>query len=95
MCEQRLSNSMPFEEGVARVRNPCRGICSTSTVGSIWCVGCGRYYKDVINWNSYDEEQKIRAMWRSSEHQRLKSQGQVNDHTDYLDERTKEDMLRP
>ena len=49
---------MPFTEGIAKVRNPCRGICSTSTVGSIWCVGCGRYYKDVINWNAYDESQQ-------------------------------------
>ena len=84
MCEQKLSNPMPFTEGVAKVKNPCRGVCSTSTVGSIWCVGCGRYYKDVINWNTYDESQKILAMKKATEHLEKKRLGEVTDNQDYL-----------
>jgi predicted Fe-S protein YdhL (DUF1289 family) len=53
-------------------------------VGSIWCVGCGRYYKDVINWNAYDESNKILAMKRATEHQQKKRSGEVTDNLDYL-----------
>jgi len=55
-----------------------------STVGSIWCVGCGRYYKDVIDWNTYDESNKILAMKRATEHQQKKRNGEVTDNLDYL-----------
>lgn len=35
--------------------NPCIGYCSTS-LGDEWCKGCGRYWGDVVRWNTYDEE---------------------------------------
>lgn len=66
------------------IDNPCVGICSTTTVGSIWCVGCARYYKDVIGWNGYDMNQKILAMHRAGLHKGKKDRGEVDDHCDYL-----------
>lgn len=67
-----------------RVDNPCVGVCSTTTVGSIFCVGCHRHYKDVIGWNGYTLEQKIVAMGRAVDHRLKKQKGEVDDHTDYL-----------
>lgn len=84
MRTSQFSRNMPAAEGIAKVNNPCVGICSTSTVGSIWCVGCGRYYKDVIGWNRYSESDKILAMQRVIEHRKAKKAGLVNDHLDYL-----------
>ena len=36
---------------------PCIGICST-VYGDNVCRGCKRFYKEIINWNSYDEIEK-------------------------------------
>jgi len=69
-----------------RVANPCQGICSTSTVGSIFCVGCHRHYKDIIRWNTYTQSQKIEAMWRANQHRKLKAEGKVTDNEDYKHE---------
>lgn len=66
-----------------RVKSPCIGVCSTSTVGSIWCCGCDRHYLDIIRWNSYSESDKIRAMWRAVEHRKLRAEGKVTDHDEY------------
>ena len=41
-----------------KVRTPCIGICSTTSLGDSICRGCKRYAFEVINWNSYDEGQK-------------------------------------
>jgi predicted Fe-S protein YdhL (DUF1289 family) len=67
-----------------KIDNPCVGVCSTTTVGSIWCVGCGRHYKDVIGWNGFDTDQKILAMHRAVLHKARKERGETDDHTDYL-----------
>ncbi len=40
------------------VRTPCIGICSTTSVGDPICRGCKRFSFEVINWNSYREEEK-------------------------------------
>lgn len=80
---QAFPDKLPAAESL-KVNNPCVGICSTSTVGSIWCVGCNRYYKDVIAWNAYSLEEKILAMHRACEHRKAKEKGFVTDHTDYL-----------
>jgi len=40
------------------VRTPCIGICSTTSFGDRICRGCKRFAVEVINWNSYSEEQK-------------------------------------
>lgn len=39
--------------------SPCVGICSTTNVGDEICIGCGRTYLEVIDWNTYTDEQKI------------------------------------
>lgn len=83
MRKSEFPNSLPAAESV-KVDNPCVGICSTSTVGSIWCVGCNRYYKDVIAWNQYSVEEKILAMYRAVEHRKAKEKGFVDDNRDYL-----------
>jgi len=47
-----------------KVRTPCIGICSTTSVGDSICRGCKRYAFEVINWNSYDDEQKLAVLNR-------------------------------
>ena len=42
---------------LARVKTPCVGICSTG-IGDNVCRGCKRFTHEVIDWNSYSEEQK-------------------------------------
>ena len=44
-----------------KTRTPCVGICST-TYGDEICRGCKRFYFEVINWNKYDEDEKV-AIW--------------------------------
>jgi predicted Fe-S protein YdhL (DUF1289 family) len=73
----------PLVKPCSSVAYPCIGVCSTSTIASVWCCGCNRHYKDVINWNQYSEEEKILAMWRAVNHRELKKQGKVDDHQDY------------
>ena len=36
---------------------PCVGICST-VYGDEVCLGCGRFYNEIIDWNSYHADQK-------------------------------------
>lgn len=37
--------------------SPCIGICST-VYGDNICRGCKRNYREVIDWNRYDEQEK-------------------------------------
>lgn len=37
---------------------PCIGICSTTNTGDIICRGCGRTSKQVIDWNTYTDDEK-------------------------------------
>lgn len=83
MRKSEFPNKLPAAESLT-VDNPCVGICSTSTVGSIFCVGCNRYYKDVIGWNAYSLDEKILAMMRAVEHRKAKEKGFVDDNHDYL-----------
>lgn len=39
--------------------SPCVGICSTTNVGDDVCIGCGRTAMEVIEWNTYTDQQKI------------------------------------
>lgn len=39
--------------------SPCIGICSTTNLGDDICFGCGRTAIEVIEWNSYSDQQKI------------------------------------
>jgi predicted Fe-S protein YdhL (DUF1289 family) len=39
------------------VKTPCIGVCSTSIGGRV-CRGCKRFAHEIIDWNSYTNEQK-------------------------------------
>ena len=39
------------------VKTPCIGVCSTG-IGDSVCRGCKRFSHEVIDWNSYSQEQK-------------------------------------
>lgn len=41
-----------------QIKTPCIGICSTTSFGDKICRGCKRYNFEVINWNSYSEQEK-------------------------------------
>ena len=70
-----------------KIPNPCVGVCSTSTVASIYCVGCNRHYKDIIAWNAMDDGQKILAMKRATNHNTAKLMGLVDgDNIEYDEE---------
>lgn len=47
--------------------SPCVGICSTTNVGDDVCIGCGRTAMEVIEWNTYTNEQKIQINLRLHE----------------------------
>jgi uncharacterized protein len=38
--------------------SPCIGICST-TYGDDFCMGCGRSFDEVNNWNKLSNTEKI------------------------------------
>ncbi|CDM40334.1 hypothetical protein PSOLE_12620 [Pseudomonas oleovorans subsp. oleovorans] len=44
-----------------RIKTPCVGLCST-VYGDVVCRGCKRFHHEVINWNSYNDDEK-RAVW--------------------------------
>ena len=45
------------------VKTPCIGVCST-VFGDEVCRGCKRFQKEVIDWNSYQDSQKIAVLSR-------------------------------
>lgn len=40
-----------------KVKTPCIGVCSTG-IGDDVCRGCKRFAREVIQWNSYSDEEK-------------------------------------
>ena len=66
-----------------RIADPCVNMCTATCGLSVYCVGCHRHHLDVSRWNTYTEDEKIAAMWRATEHKRLKEQGVVTDHSEY------------
>ncbi len=38
---------------------PCIGICSTA-IGDDVCIGCGRTFTEVNDWNTLSDEEKIK-----------------------------------
>jgi predicted Fe-S protein YdhL (DUF1289 family) len=40
-----------------KIKTPCIGVCSTG-IGDIVCRGCKRFAHEVIDWNSYSDEQR-------------------------------------
>ena len=53
------------KDSSARTRTPCVGICST-TYGDDVCRGCIRFIHEVINWNSFNPEEK-ESVWKRLE----------------------------
>jgi len=51
-----------------KAKAPCIGICSTTSLGDSICRGCKRYSFEVINWNSYGEEEKLAVLRRVEKH---------------------------
>lgn len=47
--------------------SPCVGICSATALGDEVCIGCGRTFQEVIDWNTYSDEQKIAINQRLSD----------------------------
>lgn len=45
------------------VKTPCIGVCST-VFGDEVCRGCKRFQNEVIDWNSYQDSQKIAVLCR-------------------------------
>ena len=39
--------------------SPCVGICSATALGDAICLGCGRTFDEVIQWNTLTDEEKI------------------------------------
>jgi len=44
--------------------SPCIGICSTTNLGDDVCLGCGRTAIEVIEWNTYTDDLKIKINQR-------------------------------
>lgn len=39
--------------------SPCVGICSATALGDPVCLGCGRTFDEVIQWNRLPDDEKI------------------------------------
>jgi len=48
-----------------KVKSPCIGYCSATTLGDPVCIGCYRNAEDVDMWNRYTEHEKVEALIRS------------------------------
>jgi len=48
------------------IDTPCIGVCST-VYGDNVCRGCKRFYKEIIDWNGYDDTQKSVVFFRLNE----------------------------
>jgi predicted Fe-S protein YdhL (DUF1289 family) len=47
-----------------QIKTPCIGICSTTSFGDKICRGCKRFSFEVVNWNTYSEEEKLAVFSR-------------------------------
>ena len=47
----------------SKIKTPCIGVCSTG-IGDLVCRGCKRFAHEVIDWNSYTEEQRALVVER-------------------------------
>lgn len=47
-----------------RIKTPCIGICSTTSLGDKICRGCQRFGFEVINWNGYSDQEKLAVLKR-------------------------------
>ena len=37
---------------------PCRGICSSTALGTEFCIGCGRTLQQIADWATYTNKEK-------------------------------------
>jgi predicted Fe-S protein YdhL (DUF1289 family) len=57
----------PLEDNIVKfnaTRTPCIGVCSTTSLGDSICRGCQRYSFEVIQWNSYVNDEKEAVLRR-------------------------------
>jgi predicted Fe-S protein YdhL (DUF1289 family) len=57
----------PLEDNIVKsntTRTPCIGVCSTTSLGDSICRGCQRYSFEVIQWNSYVNQEKEAVLRR-------------------------------
>ena len=47
----------------SRTETPCIGVCST-IYGDDVCRGCKRFYNEIIDWNSFDDQRKLTILMR-------------------------------
>jgi len=53
--------------------SPCIGICSTA-LGDAVCIGCGRTFEEVIQWNTMNDDEKCKVNLRlQKERQKIKT----------------------
>lgn len=50
-------SSAPVITPFVRVPTPCIGVCST-VIGDVVCRGCKRFSHEIIEWNSFSDDQK-------------------------------------
>ena len=53
--------------------SPCVGVCSSTNLGDAICIGCKRTAQEVIDWNSYSDQQKIEINLRLQKESDLKT----------------------
>ena len=41
-------------------KTTCIGVCSATALGDDVCRGCKRTFNEVVEWNTYTDEQKIK-----------------------------------
>ena len=49
--------------GKSATETPCIGVCST-IYGDEVCRGCKRFYHEIIDWNSFDDQRKLTILRR-------------------------------
>jgi len=46
------------QDHIPATQSPCIGLCNYNNDQEV-CRGCGRTVEEVINWHTFDDEQKI------------------------------------
>jgi predicted Fe-S protein YdhL (DUF1289 family) len=47
-----------------KIKSPCTGNCTASSLGDEICKGCKRTFDEVRLWNALDEQQKQQVIKR-------------------------------
>jgi predicted Fe-S protein YdhL (DUF1289 family) len=54
-----------------KIKNPCIGVCTSTSLGDPVCQGCHRYRKEVYEWHRYSDLKKITVNARLSRYKKL------------------------